>query len=230
MKTNKQSSHKVYKSQYWASIIYPNSRITIEYLDRVVLGLHLPCVISPLHNRDSKDGYPIRSGLKGENVIDEWKKSHYHIMFMFPRAVGLCSFEYIKDKLYFDYEIELVGHENIFDGPAMARYFCHLDNPEKQQYNKDDMLWYCGLSPDMLITYKKNPVEEKKIRRKVIRDIIFYQLCDLVEVEEHFFDDDILLDYAETHTSMIEKYCRANFYKYRRAPTTTKSTHMLTVN
>lgn len=228
MDSNTQSTQQT-KTQFWSSIIYPNRTITIEYIDKRVKELHIPCIISPLHNRDSMDNYPIISGLRNEIIIDMWKKKHYHIMFMFPRAVGLKTYEFIKSKL-FQYGIELVGSENVFDGSAMARYFCHLDNLEKAQYKIQDLLFYGGLDLSILHISKFNPVQEALLRDRAITDIKRYKLCDVNELDD-FYDgiDEVMLEWTRKNIHTLKEYTKANYQQLTRLNTTTKKADMLHV-
>lgn len=102
----------------FASIGYTESLVPnwMEMLDEY----HIPVIIGPLHDRDvNEDG--------------EMKKPHYHVMFMFS---GKKSPEHAR--ALFE-ALGFVGLEIVEDGPAMARYFCHLDNPEKAQYSVMDV-------------------------------------------------------------------------------------------
>lgn len=204
-----------FKSQWWASIIYPNDFITTEYIDRVIIQCHIPCILSPLHDRDSLDGYPLRSGLRNELIEDIWKKPHRHIMFMFPRAVACQTYDYILKKFY-DFGIQLVGAEMVGNGTAMARYFVHMDNPEKAQYKVSDMLYYGGLNQSILKLDKMNSIQQDKIRNIVVQTIINKKLIDVIEVYMYFqsIGEDMLSDYALKNTALVEKFCRANYYRY----------------
>lgn len=214
------------KSQFWSSIIYPNNFVTIEYLNSVIIRMHLPCVLSPLHNRDSKDGFPKYSGLKNEIIEDEWKKPHYHIMFMFPSAVSLVSYKYIIDKFQ-SYEVTLVRHELIKSGSSMARYFCHIDNPEKHRYSQDDMLYYGGLDDSILDIPKYNKFQENALRNYVIKCIIKNKICDLVDLDLYFdsIGDESTLFYVQSHSSIFEKYVRAMYWKCNSRVLPTSKAH-----
>lgn len=203
------------KTQWWGSIIYPNDLITIEYINDVVIRFHLPCVISPLHYRDSLDGYPKRSGLCREIIEDCWKKPHYHIMFMFPRAVKRETYEFIKSK-FLDYNITLVGSEMIGNGTSMARYFVHLDNPEKAQYKICDIMYYGGLNQGLLKLDKMNTFQQDKLRDAVVWTIINRKLMDVIDVYMYFqsIGEEMLSDYALRNSALVEKFCRANYYRY----------------
>lgn len=78
-------------------------------------------VESPLHDRDvNADGTP--------------KKHHWHIMLMFD---GKKSYEQVKQIAD---EINGASPQYVQNITGMVRYFAHLDNPEKAQYSKYDII------------------------------------------------------------------------------------------
>ena len=107
----------------WATVVYPDSAPEnwVELLGEQCV----PCFISPLHDQDENpDGTP--------------KKAHWHVLFMFD---GKKSREQIA-------EITMafggVGQEKVQSTRGYARYLCHLDNPEKYQYNPDSVRQFGG--------------------------------------------------------------------------------------
>ncbi len=105
---------------------------TLVYLDsapsdwRTTLSeLCVPCFISPLHDQDI-------------NPDGSQKKPHYHVMLMFD---GKKSDKQIKEIWSL---IGGVGEEIILSTRGYARYLCHLDNPEKAQYDPDQVVMYGG--------------------------------------------------------------------------------------
>ena len=78
---------------------------------------HVAALVSPLHDRDT-------------NPSGEPKKPHYHVMLIFE---GPKEFE-TQVKPIFD-DIGGVGREMVNSARGYARYLCHLDNPEKAQYD-----------------------------------------------------------------------------------------------
>ena len=81
---------------------------------------HIPIFVSPLHDKDTKEN--------GEPT-----KPHHHIMVMYE---GKKSLDQVKD--FFDsfngHGIEIIGSVR-----GYARYLCHLDDPEKYQYEVTDV-------------------------------------------------------------------------------------------
>lgn len=116
------------RSRLWATIVYPESAPAnwLELLSEKMV----PCFVSPLHDKDL-------------NANGEPKKPHYHVMFVFE---GKKSQEQIKTLCA---AFSGVGQERIASKRAYARYLCHLDNPEKAQYNVRDVKSFCGLDYEL---------------------------------------------------------------------------------
>lgn len=112
------NQNKDTRARNFATIVYPESAPE-NWLD--TLESHcVPAFISPLHDKDI-------------NPTGEPKKAHYHVMLMFE---GKKSHEQVKE--IFD-SIGGVGLDVVKSMRAYARYLCHLDNPEKAQYNIEDV-------------------------------------------------------------------------------------------
>ena len=81
---------------------------------------NVPGFISPLHDKDlNADGEP--------------KKPHWHVLLTFK---GNKSFEQVKE---ITNSLNAPIPQACKDIRAYARYLCHLDNPEKAQYEVSDV-------------------------------------------------------------------------------------------
>ena len=111
------------RTRNWATIVYPESA-PIDWMT-ILENLHVPALVSPLHNMDlTTDGAE--------------KKEHYHVVLMFE---GVKTREQVQELFE---QIGGVGTEAISSLKAYSRYLCHLDNPEKAQYNPDEVLYFSG--------------------------------------------------------------------------------------
>lgn len=104
----------------------------VVYLDsapdnwrQLVDDLHVPAFISPYHQFDV-------------NPTGEPKKPHYHVMVMFE---GKKSLNQVQDLFS---SFGGVGCELVESLRGMARYLCHLDNPEKYQYPVSEVISLSG--------------------------------------------------------------------------------------
>lgn len=113
------------RTRNYATVIYPDSENTPENWKSVLADQCIPAFISPLHDLDT-------------NPTGEVKKAHWHVMIMFegPKTMD-------QAKSVFDL-IGGVGCEVVNSLRGYARYLCHLDNPEKYQYNTEDVIALAG--------------------------------------------------------------------------------------
>ena len=144
----KKDENKSFRTKNFATVVYPES-CPENWLE--VLGeLLIPCFVSPLHDKDF-------------NPNGEPKKPHFHVLFRFD---GVKTLEQVKEILP---KIGGVGCEPVNSIRGYARYLCHLDNPEKAQYDTAKVRCFCGA--DYIDTV--NLITDKY---KVITEILDY--CD----------------------------------------------------
>lgn len=98
-----------------------------------IIQMHVMALISPMHIGD-------------HNPDGKLKKPHYHVMFIFE---GKKSYE-TQIKPLFD-QIGGVGREEVASMRGYARYMLHMDNPEKQPYEQDDITAYGGADFETII-------------------------------------------------------------------------------
>lgn len=111
------------RKRNFATLVYPESAPE-NWLE--ILQEHLiPAFVSPLHDKDV-------------NPTGEPKKPHYHVMLMFE---GKKTSEQVQEIID---SIGGVGNKAVNSLRGYARYLCHLDNPEKAQYNVEDVRCLCG--------------------------------------------------------------------------------------
>ncbi len=104
-------------------VVYPESAPE-NWLD-ILSELKLPAFVSPLHDSDI-------------DIQGQEKKPHYHVMIMFE---GKKSRDQVTQIFS---QIGGVGCEIVNSIRGYARYLCHMDNPEKHQYNPDDIVAFAG--------------------------------------------------------------------------------------
>lgn len=135
------NARKERKTRNWASIIYEDS--APENWRELVAEMHMPSLVSPLHDRDvAEDGHI--------------KKPHRHIIIMadgpitqkranelFAPLCGTQSSEYINS---------LKGY---------VRYLAHLDDPYKAQYDPREIETYGGADLAKLLTQSQSSQYEK---------------------------------------------------------------------
>lgn len=111
------------RTRNWSTIVYPES--APENWKEILEDFKVPAFISPLHDLDI-------------NPTGEIKKPHYHVVIMFE---GVKTVEQAQELFS---KIGGVGHERVNSIRGMARYLCHLDNPDKHRYSESDVISLCG--------------------------------------------------------------------------------------
>lgn len=111
------------RARNYACVIYPES--APENWKELLSAQLVPAFISPLHDSDI-------------DPQNQPKKPHYHIMIMFE---GKKSKEQAEELFT---SIGGVGCEKVNSIRSYARYLCHLDNPDKAQYDPCSVTCFGG--------------------------------------------------------------------------------------
>lgn len=128
------------KNRYWTFILYPKfygKKVKKSWWDETINflnDLHLPVAISPLHDQD-------------KNPTGETKKAHYHVIVCFE---GPTTYKNVKDNICDPLQAPIP--KRVLSLRGMYRYLTHLDNPEKFQYNKEDITLLGDFNLDMTDT------------------------------------------------------------------------------
>lgn len=108
------------RTRNFATVVYPESAPSNWY--DILDAERIPTLVSPLHDRDTN-----------QTAEKELKKAHYHVIVMFSSVKTKAQAKAVFDK------IGGVGCEAVQSIRGYARYLCHLDNPEKAQYDQSDV-------------------------------------------------------------------------------------------
>lgn len=114
------------KSKYFCALLYPES--TTYDCDKIIKALaeeHLTFAVSPVHDRDVDDNGSL-------------KKGHYHLLLAYSSATTLNNI-----RGWFRVcglpESDLHSVRVCASGVGYYRYLTHKDNPEKVQYDDNDI-------------------------------------------------------------------------------------------
>lgn len=111
-------SKSIDKTRNFCTLVYPESAPS-DWFD-ILEMTHVATFVSPLHDKDiDSDGNP--------------KKPHYHVMLMFDNTKTSQRVRKITESF------GGVGLEMVDSVSGMARYLCHIDNPDKVRYNEADV-------------------------------------------------------------------------------------------
>lgn len=163
--SEKSKSQGAGRSRTFATIVYKDS--AIPHWQDVLKEMAIPCFISPYHDKDvNPDKTP--------------KKPHWHVLFMFD---GVKSKEQIKEICD---SLRSVGQENVASTRGYARYLCHLDNPEKAQYDPNEVIALGGADYREVIGLPSD---------KYIAIDEMMDFCDKYNVNSLY----VLMNYARRH-------------------------------
>lgn len=107
----------------WTCIVYPDSAPD-NWID-ILKKEHLCFGVSPLHDSDV-------------NGDDSEKKAHWHLYIKYQ---GVKSYDQVCDDIR---ELNCTIPKNVKNPVGLVRYFIHLDNPEKHQYDIGEIVSYGG--------------------------------------------------------------------------------------
>lgn len=141
---------KVKRSQYWAFIVYPESA-PAEWI-QILESRHIAMAISPLHHPGKSDPTP-------EEPEGIERKEHHHVMMFFGSLKSAGQAEEIAKSVNGTIPFRIESRE------GYARYLCHLDNPEKEQFDLDQVIELSGL------VYRDN-IGAPYNRTTVLREIL----------------------------------------------------------
>ena len=171
------------KSRYWAFIVYPESAPK----DWREILCEKGCIfaVSPLHDKDV-------------NPTGELKKEHYHVLVQFE---GPTTYKNVDENICSI--INATIPKKVISLRGYYRYLCHLDNPEKVQYDTKEIEEYGGFKVELttteITTYKLKICEDIENN-----NIIEYR--DLCEYYRNEIGDLDLWEVASNHTYFFDKY------------------------
>ncbi len=158
------------RNTQFGSIVYPESALP-NWID-ILEEQHIRALVSPLHNMDiDKDG--------------KIKKPHYHVILIFESLKSIKQVQEIIEKF------GGVGVIPIHSLGAYSRYLCHIDNPEKAQYNKEDVKEISGANYKECCRQNEDKEKENEANLIELTQIIldkrityFHEVADLI-IKEH---------------------------------------------
>lgn len=158
LKKSKVKGQNDERSTTWTFLVYPESAPK-DWLD-VLKELHVPFIVSPLHDKDiNKD-------------TGEIKKAHYHCIVKFKSKK---SFKQVKSGICDKLNSPIP--QPVVDIAMMVRYLAHLDDPQKYQYNVEDIQVYGN------IDVKEYIYDKKDYQFEVLKEILDF--CEVYNIQEY---------------------------------------------
>ena len=170
------------KTRYWTFLLYPDS-CNPDYL-QFLNELHIPVALSPLHDRDT-------------NPDDTIKKAHIHVIVCFE---GPTTYNNVLENIC--EPLKATIPKRVLSIRGMYRYLCHLDNPEKYQYNVDDII----LLGDFKIELTDTEINNLKI--EITKDIEYYDIPDYYTLCNYYINQGYFDNFkiVSSNTSFFKSY------------------------
>lgn len=187
----------VVKARYWSFIVYPESA-PADWIEKLQMT-GLPFVVSPLHDKDI-------------NPTGEEKKPHWHVIIAYN---GPTTFSNVKKNIT---DILNAPHPQYLQSvKGMYRYLTHKDNPEKYQYDDNDIKAYGGFN---INDYAELSITDEDRCYTAIEEIIFnakiieyWELC--LFLRENGMTE--LLSFVRRHTyhfkELITSLRHSNYFE-----------------
>lgn len=126
---------KAARSQYYAFIMYQES--APENWKQILEAFHVAMLVSPLHRPGKSE--PTEGEPEGVE-----RKPHWHVMILYGSLKSEDQAQDISKAVNGTVAFRVASKE------GYARYLCHLDNPEKEQFSLEDVTELSG------VVYKDN--------------------------------------------------------------------------
>lgn len=179
------------RSRNFATIVYPES--APDNWANILQDLKVPSLVSPIHDLDT-------------NPDGEVKKAHYHVLLKFG---GKKSKEQVNELVGM---FGGVGCETVQNFRSYARYLCHLDNPEKTEYNISDVLSFNGID---YINEIGTPADKYKGIREMMEFCIENRVYSYATLLEYAMDqrEDWFRILCDNGTYVIKEYLKSRSWE-----------------
>ena len=184
------------KKRNWAFILYPES--APDNWQELLQKTGLTIAVSPLHDMDV-------------NPDGETKKAHYHVIACYSGPTSFNVVKALTDSLNCPIPQPLESIRGAY------RYFTHMDNPEKFQYDAGQIQCLNGFCiTDYVELTKSEVLRIKQDLQGFIRAQNILEYSDLMDT----LQDDGNADYydvASSNTYFFEKYITSRRNKAKNA-------------
>lgn len=180
------------KKRNWAFVLYPESA-PVDWRD-IIQETGLLGAVSPLHDKDV-------------NPTGDLKKPHYHVILCFDGPTTYNNVKTITDRLNCPIPQPLEQIRGYY------RYFTHIDNPEKYQYDDKEITTINGFDINNYVELSYTEISKYLLQLQyIIRDKHILEYADLLDM---LADNDLkeLWDVARNHTVLLDRYISSRRYK-----------------
>lgn len=165
------------RTRHWGFIAYPDS--VRENWKDILSELGVQAVISPLHDKDlTEDG--------------KLKKPHWHVALIFDGVKSQKQIEQITQALVVDGTKGYLP-VRILSLRGTIRYFAHIDDPKKAQYDFNDIEAIGGVDYTSIAMNKEDVDRQESCNiSQVIAIINDNKLCDFAVLADFLITNDNL--------------------------------------
>ena len=179
------------KKRNWAFVLYPESA-PADWKEQLQLS-GLMGAISPLHDKDI-------------NPTGEPKKAHYHVILVYGSPTTFNNVKSFTDKLNQPIPQALEQVRGYY------RYLTHKDNPEKYQYDEQQIETFNGFSIGDFEEITKSEITQIKIQLlDLIRQEQISEYCVFMNYIRDNMDS-VFFDVASSHTMFFNAYLKSIRY------------------
>ena len=176
------------KKRNWGCVIYPES--APEDWQQILQLKGVPFAVSPLHDKDIDD-----------EVSKNLKKPHYHVILSYGSPTTFNNVRTLLEELHQPIPIPLESVGGYY------RYFTHKDNPDKYQYNSNEIKIFNGFDVcDVL-----NSFEVMKCMKEIQSYIMENSILEYSDLMEYLFREEKfeLWNVAATRTIFFNSYIKS---------------------
>lgn len=155
----KKSTRGSGRTRSWTFIVYPES--APENWRDIIDNEHIQWVESPLHDKDI-------------NANGEPKKPHWHVLVMYESVKTYEQVKELTDKLHTPAPQKCNGAK------GLVRYMAHLDNPEKVQYDRHQIIGHGGADVSELL--RPSASESLALQAEMIDFIVKYDVSEYIDL------------------------------------------------
>lgn len=190
------------RARAWTAMMYPES--APEGWQEKLSELLVEAIISPLHDSDvwtEED-----EAQNAEHVAGTPKKPHWHIVVSYKNPTTYETAKEVFDAI--GAIMPPFEKAKVKDFQQMARYLCHLDQPQKHQYDTADVIVFGAIDYQRLIMASKDEDDMIDAITEFIDEmqfVSFSQFCRYVRTERPEWRVLVYHQYA----SLISRYIKS---------------------
>lgn len=184
------------RTRNWTIVLYEDS--SPDNWRDILDDMHIEWIESPLHDKDI-------------NADGEVKKIHRHILLLFG---GVKTYNQVKELIE---PLKCPIPQRCHNAKAMVRYMAHLDNPDKAQYNINDIIGHGGVDVAELLrpsSSERYTLLDEMMQFIKENEIVEFQ--DIVDYARTFKRDEWFPLLCDNSTIVISNYIKSCRHRTRK--------------